>query len=420
MGGSLSQRRKAVIVGGSVAGLFLGNMLHRRGWDVGIYERVPDDLASRGAGIARHVEMVPIMAAAGVAETGPLGIEVEGRVAVDRHGQELGRFRFAQHLTSWSYVYNPLKAAFPAERYHGGRELVAIERSGRRPLARFADGGTVEADLVVGADGFRSRVRGLLAPAVVPRYAGYVAWRGLVAETALPAAFRAGGFGQYCFCFPPGGQFIGYPVAGTDDSVAPGRRRYNFLWYRHVADGAPLADLLTDEAGHTHDYSIPPPLIRADLVQRLHRDAAADLPRPLAEAVALADHPMLQPIYDVDSDRIAFDGVALIGDAAFVARPHAGIGVLKAGEDALALATALAEAADVPGALDRFAAERLPAGKQAVALGRRLGAFIERGHDSPQTDPALGLTTEFILRVSARPPSHSPDLAMPVAVGVSA
>jgi len=68
MGGSLSQRRKAVIVGGSVAGLFLGNMLHRRGWDVGIYERVPDDLASRGAGIARHVEMVPIMAAAGVAE----------------------------------------------------------------------------------------------------------------------------------------------------------------------------------------------------------------------------------------------------------------------------------------------------------------------------------------------------------------
>lgn len=412
MGGAGPHGRKAVIVGGSVAGLFVGNMLLRQGWDVTICERVPDDLASRGAGIARHAEMVPIMAAAGVAEEGPLGVEVDGRIAVDRHGNELGRYRFAQHLTSWSYVYNPLKAAFPVARYHGGRELVAIERDGAgRPVARFADGSAVAADLVIGADGFRSRVRALLAPAVVPVYAGYVAWRGLVPETALPEAFRSSGFGQYCFCFPPGGQFIGYPVAGADDSVAPGRRRYNFLWYRHVADGAALADLLTDASGHRHDYSIPPPLIRPDLVQRLHRDAAADLPPALADVVGRVEHPMLQPIYDVDSDRIAFDGVALIGDAAFVARPHAGIGVLKAGEDALALSAALAAEANVAAALARFSAERLPAGKQAVALGRRLGAFIERGLDSPQTDPALGLTTEFILRVSARPPSHSPDLA---------
>lgn len=100
-----------------------------------------------------------------------------------------------------------------------------------------------------------------------------------------------------------------------------------------------------------------------------------------------------------------------MADAAFVARPHAGIGVLKAGEDAHALALALAAEPRVAAALDRFSAERLPAGKQAVALGRRLGAFIERGLDTPQTDPSLGLTTEFILRVSARPPSHSPELA---------
>ena len=410
--GTPQARRTAVIVGGSVAGLFAGNMLHRAGWDVAIAERVPDDLASRGAGIARHVEMEPIMAAAGVREAGPLGIQVDGRIAVDRHGAELGRFEFPQYLTSWSYVYNPLKAAFPAERYHGGRELAAIGRDGDRPVARFADGQEIVADLIVGADGFRSRVRQLLAPTVVPRYAGYVAWRGLVPETALPAAFRASGFGQYCFCFPPGGQFIGYPVAGADDSVAPGARRYNFLWYRHVP-AERLADLLTDASGHVHDYSIPPPLIRPDLVDGLRRDAARDLPKPLAEAVALAQHPMLQPIYDVESERIAFDGVALIGDAAFVARPHAGIGVLKAGEDAEALARSLARGGSVADALARFEAERLPEGKAAVALGRRLGAFIERGHDSPQSDPALGLTTEFILRVSARPPSHSPDLLVP-------
>ncbi|MGE0717980.1 MAG: FAD-dependent monooxygenase [Alphaproteobacteria bacterium] len=410
MGGPLPGRRKAVIVGGSVAGLFIGNMLHRAGWDVAVCERVPDDLASRGAGIARHAELEPIMAAAGVTETGPLGIQVDGRVAVDRHGTRLGRFAYPQYLTSWSYVYNPLRAALPDACYHAGRELVAIGRVGDRPVARFADGSSEPADLIVGADGFRSKVRALLAPAAVPRYAGYVAWRGLVPETALTPEFRASGFDEYCFCFPPGGQFIGYPVGGADDSIEPGHRRYNFLWYRHVPDGAPLTDLLTDASGRTHDYSIPPPLIRPDLVRRLAQDAARDLPGPLADTVALAHHPMLQPIYDVQSERIAFDGVALIGDAAFVARPHAGIGVLKAGEDAQALANALAGDTPVAEALRRFEAERLPSGRAAVVLGRRLGAFIERGLDSPQSDPALGLTTEFILRVSARPPSHSPEL----------
>ncbi|MCC7275328.1 MAG: FAD-dependent monooxygenase, partial [Alphaproteobacteria bacterium] len=367
-------------------------------------------LAARGAGIARHAEMEPIMAAAGVTEAGPLGIQVDGRVAVDRHGAVLGRFDFPQYLTSWSYVYNPLKAAFPRERYHSGRELVAIGHAAGRPVARFADGEAVAADLIVGADGFRSKVRALMAPGTEPRYAGYVAWRGLVAETELADDFRAGGFGQYCFCFPPGGQFIGYPVAGGDDSVEPGRRRYNFLWYRHVPDGAPLADLLTDDDGHRHEYAIPPPLIRRDLVERLRRDAARDLPAPLAAVVALAERPMLQPIYDVASERIAFEGVALVGDAAFVARPHAGIGVLKAGEDGFALARSLAQGGTVAAALARYEAERLPEGKAAVALGRRLGTFIERGLESPQSDPALGLTTAFILRVSARPPSHSPDL----------
>lgn len=409
MNGRPPQRRRAVIVGGSVAGLFAGNLLHRAGWDVTIHEKAAEDLASRGAGIARHAEMQPIMAAAGAHESGPLGMQVDARVAVDRHGVEIGRYAYLQHLTSWSYVYNPLKAAFPLDRYRSASELTVIENQGGRPLARFADGTAIAADLVIGADGFRSRVRALIAPAAAPRYAGYVAWRGLVAEGNMPPQFGAGDFTRFTFCFPPGGQFIGYPVPGADDSVAPGRRRYNFLWYYH-APADRLADWLTDARGHRHEFSIPPPLIRSDVVGHLRAEAARYLPAGLAEVVALAEQPMIQPIYDVDSDRIATDGVALIGDAAFVARPHAGVGVLKAGEDAFALAGALTDGTPVADALRRFEAERLPEGKAAVALGRRLGAFIERGLDSPQSDPTLGLTTEFILRVSARPPSHSPEL----------
>lgn len=140
MGTPAPARRKAIIVGGSVAGLFVGNMLHRAGWDVAIYERVPDDLASRGAGIARHAEMEPIMAAAGVTETGPLGIQVDGRIAVDRHGKQLGQFAFPQYLTSWSYVYNPLKAAFPAGATKAGASWwrSAMTATARSPISPMA------------------------------------------------------------------------------------------------------------------------------------------------------------------------------------------------------------------------------------------------------------------------------------------
>ena len=70
------------------------------------------------------------------------------------------------------------------------------------------------------------------------------------------------------FCLPPGEQFLGYPVAGSDNDLRPGRRRYNIIWYRR-ADEAELNELpwlLTDARGILHSISIPPPLIRGDAI----------------------------------------------------------------------------------------------------------------------------------------------------------
>ena len=137
----------------------------------------------------------------------------------------------------------------------------------------------VAADLVVGADGIRSRVRALLAPAVVPNYGGYVAWRGIMDETDLSAAFMAETFDRFSFCFPPGGQFIGYPLLGQDGSTAPGARRYNFLWYTHVAGGDDLEGLMTDESGERHEFDSaaadPQSYIEALRQSRRTRPAAA-------------------------------------------------------------------------------------------------------------------------------------------------
>jgi 2-polyprenyl-6-methoxyphenol hydroxylase-like FAD-dependent oxidoreductase len=397
------KRRRAVVIGGSVGGLFIANMLIRRGWDVDIFERVGGELASRGAGIARHHEMIAIMAAAGAEPGDELGIAVNGRTAYDRTGRIIARYDYPQHLTGWSQVYNQLYAAFPREHYHLNQELVSIGSAGETCIAQFASRADINADLIVGADGFRSTVRSLVAPETVPLYGGYVAWRGLMAETDLSKEFRADTFNRFSFCFPPKSQFIGYPLSGPDDSIAPGRRRYSFLWYYPVADGEALADILTDEAGRRYDYSIPPPLIRGTHIVKLREMARDLLPAQFAEVVTRASQYMVQPIYDVESKHISFDNVALVGDAAFVARPHVGVGVLKAGQDALALADALSVSDSVAKGLERYESIRLACGREAVRFGRHLGSFIERGLVGPWADPTLNLTPESIIRVSARP-----------------
>lgn len=398
---------KAVIAGGSVGGLFIGHMLLRQGWDVEIFERAVGGLESRGAGIAGHAELTAILNGIGVSGDRPPGIDVSGRIAFDRHGNQLASYDYPQYLTSWSSLFNLLYSAFPPQRYHLGVELRDIRHADAGAEVLLSNGEQILADLVVGADGIRSRVRELLAPGITPSYGGYVAWRGIMDEADLSAAFMSETFDRFSFCFPPGGQFIGYPLLGQDGSNAKGARRYNFLWYTHVRGGPDLDALMTDESGQKHE-SIPPPLIRKVNIESLRQAGRRDLPPRFAEVVLRADRHLLQPIYDVESARIAFGHVALIGDAGFVARPHVGIGVLKAAQDAAALARNLGESDKVSAALQGYQRERLQPNIDAVEFGRYLGSFIERGLVGPTSDPDLHLSYEFIIRESARLPRVRP------------
>jgi len=93
--------------------------------------------------------------------------------------------------------------------------------------------------------------------------------------------------------------------------------------------------------------------------------------------VTLTPQPFLQPIYDLESPRMAVGRVALLGDAAFLGRPHVAAGVTKAAEDALALVTALQSSADVPVALRRFEVARMAPNRRVVELARTLGASLQ-------------------------------------------
>ncbi len=363
---------RAIVAGGSLGGLFAANLLHRAGWEVQVFERVTAPLAGRGAGIVTHPALIEALAAAG-ADTGALGVEVPGRVVIGADGVATHRMERRQVLTSWSRLHALLSEATPEGMVRRGRCVERFEEGGGRVAAHFAEGAPAEGDLLVGADGIRSTVRRQMLPEVAARYAGYVAWRGVVEEAALSPATHRAVFERFAFGLPDGEQFLGYPIAGDDDDTRPGRRRWNFVWYR-PADTEVLRDLQTDVEGRHWPEGIPPPRLRPGLVAAMRADAGRLLGAPLAEMVARCPAPFVQPIMDLEVPRLVEGRVALLGDAAFVARPHVGMGVTKAAEDAVALAVALASG----GGLPAYEAARLSAGAAVVARARALGAYMER------------------------------------------
>jgi len=368
-------KRRALIVGGSMSGLLAAIALRRQGWDVDLFERVEKELAGRGAGIVAQGELIQRMRDFGL-ETAKLGVAMTTRLILDADGRTTLTLECPQILTAWERVYRVLRDAFPTERYHRGCGLTAFTQSDNAVEAHFSDGATVTADLLIGADGLRSTVRQLCLPDTAPLYAGYVAWRALLPEAAIPPAIHRELFLKMTFCLPPGEQCLGYPVTGPDNELREGQRRYNVVWYRPADEASELPALLTDRTGAKHSISIPPPMIRAEPIAAMRAAAERLLAPQFRAIVRLIDEPILQPIYDLASPRLAFGRVAIIGDAAFVARPHVAAGVSKAADDATALATALS-AQDVPGALRRYEAMRLPDNNKIIERARHLGAYLQ-------------------------------------------
>jgi len=255
--------------------------------------------------------------------------------------------------------------------------------------------------LLVGADGVRSTVRELLLPEAQPRYAGYVAWRGLVDEATFSSTADKELFERYTMCFPEGEMMLCYPVPGRDNDTRPGRRGYNHIWYRPTDSRETLPLLCTDASGHCHGISIPPPLIRPEVTARIKAEARELLAPQIAAVVERTDQLFFQAVFDLESPRLALGRVVLLGDAAFVARPHVGVGVTKAALDAECLAREIMAAdGDLDAALARYDRERRLFGSRIVARARRLGAYIEARLKPPseRTEAERQPPPEYLMR----------------------
>ncbi|WP_266157627.1 FAD-dependent monooxygenase [Dyella silvatica] len=367
------------IVGGSVGGLFAAVLLMRQGHQVTVMERARHGLTRRGAGLVVQEQVTRILHEVGLPQVAETGVWANERIVLDLHGKVMTREPRPQMQMSWDLLYDGFRKLLPERHYLTGATVSEVAPSDQSVKVMLADGPGFEFDLLIGADGQGSIVRNVVnedaTNSLRPDYVGYAAWRGLIAEDAVPRHAADILFERFAFHFDEGTQALGYLVPGADGQIAKGERRYNWVWYRQLP-AASLSDLFK-RAQRAGALSLGPGELPRDVRDALIADAQSQLPPPFAAAVAAEPQPFLQPIYDYESSRMVNRRVVLLGDAAFIARPHTAMGVAKAAADAMALASALA-AQPVDEALASYERARLPQGQAMVDYGRRLGLSLSR------------------------------------------
>jgi 2-polyprenyl-6-methoxyphenol hydroxylase-like FAD-dependent oxidoreductase len=358
------------IIGGSLAGLFVGILLSRDGHDVKIYERSKSGFGGRGAGLVPQREVFQLLREIGVEHLANFGVVSKDRIYFDRGGAIIERMHMPQMQISWDLLYSTVASRMGTDGYVLDRHVKNVTDDEAGSTIEFDDGSSEAAELVIGADGIGSVVRAAMNSETESRYAGYVAWRGLVPERQLRSAARVLP-GDFAFYVAPGNHALGYLVPGSAGEISEGERRYNWVWYRFL-DEAALPEAFTGKSGTKSRFSLARGELSVSRLDKLRNDASQLLPAPFSDAIKAEENPSVQGIFDYEAHRMVGRTTALLGDAAFVVRPHTAMGVGKAAGDALSLRDQLRSARNVSEALDRYENERIEVGREIATYGRRL------------------------------------------------
>jgi 2-polyprenyl-6-methoxyphenol hydroxylase-like FAD-dependent oxidoreductase len=336
---------EAIVVGAGPGGLAAGIALRRAGIEPLVFER-RTTLGAAGSGLTLWPNAIEALDQLGVAgaidrASGPVhGIAIRtwrGKT-IDATGPALMRRHFsgggaALHRAD---LQRALAAALGSERVRLGTRLEALDLRSDGVHARFSDGSTCDAPLLVGADGIRSLVRAALVGDLPLRYAGYTVWRG-VAPIALDEPTGTLSMGR-------GAQFGMFPL--------PAGRTYWFASLTVPEDGGDIspAQLLEAFAGW-HD-----PIER--LIAGTDREAI-----------------VVTPIHDADPFPTRARGaVALVGDAAHPSTPALGQGACQAIEDAVVLGRCLGRGRSVARALQEYERLRVDRTNAMTRQARQIGA----------------------------------------------
>ena len=364
----------ATIIGGSMAGLFAATALSKKGWDISVHEKVPVPLSARGAGIATYDELADLVFKA-TNNNNVLGTTAKSRVSLDINGKIINSYDYPQVYTSWQYLFSILREQISNDDYFMGDDCIKIEQNKHKAIAFFENGKKKETDLIIVANGIKSELRTYVDNKAHPQYAGYVGWRGVVNEEEISKNSLEILSNYFIVVLPYNQQIASYPIAGEGKNPFKiGERRINWIWYKPVPQNS-LQEILLGKSGQQFEDGIPPNEIRDEIVNDLFKEAEEKLPPQLVELVKITKQPLIQPIFDLQSMKMKNGRVVTIGDAAFTARPHVGMGVTKAAMDAFTLSEYLEDSSNLVD-LDKWEHSRLKESQFIVNRSRKLGQYL--------------------------------------------
>ncbi|CAB3963951.1 MULTISPECIES: FAD binding domain-containing protein [Burkholderia] len=373
---------KIVIAGGSIAGLAAALTLDCVGHEVMVCERSHTPLRGQGGGVAVLRRMMAFLEQHGRHCRQMISVPTHRRRWIDRDGIVTRDEPEMLPFSSWDAVYRSLCETLPRGRIHYGRTVTGFDQDADG-IDVHLDDERIRADVLIAADGSGSSLRTQLYPGYAPSFAGYLAWRGIVDEADFDTAAIESLVENMTLHKAPGELFMAFLIPALDGSLAPGSRRFNWLWYRNEADHNALRRHLTDRNGNVHHASVHPGLLSYDVVATLRQLARERLPASLSQLVLATHAPFNQAIFDALSPGFVDGRVALIGDAACTVRPHTASGTSKAARDAVSLAEALpTDATDIVERLSRWSVQR----REEVT------SLLDKG---PQLAAAFGLGTQI-------------------------
>jgi 6-hydroxynicotinate 3-monooxygenase len=338
----MDRKTRIAVVGAGLGGLTAAGFLQRAGFPVRVYEQAPT-FSRIGAGIILSANATKVLRRLGVErdliatgikpdcyisrtwDTGATQYEIYFDAESERRygGTYLNVHRGDLHAVLEKAVL-PGSIAF-------GHHLIDLERRGEATRLIFANGATAEADIVIGADGVRSKVRDVLLGAEPPRFVRAVAQRAIFPTERL-RGFKIPDCTKW---WGPDRHILAYFITSRRDEI-------------YVIGVIPAASWESDAA------SLPCP--REDLI-----GAFAGFHSDLQRVIEAADEVSVWPIFDRErDDRWSGDHIVLMGDACHPVRPYMAAGGAMAVEDGAILSRCLAQFDDPAEAFRVYQATRIP------------------------------------------------------------
>ncbi|XP_015571627.1 6-hydroxynicotinate 3-monooxygenase isoform X2 [Ricinus communis] len=367
---------KAIIVGGSIAGISCAHALILAGWNAVVLEKSnsPPKGSPTGAGIGIDLLSQQIIKS-WLANphllhelTFPLSIDQNIVTDGDKATRILTRDEnFNFRAAHWADLHGLLYSDLPPEIFLWGHLCLSFNVSEDKTSVNVKAKALqtdeiieIKGDLLVAADGCLSSIRRTFLPDLKLRYSGYCAWRGVLDFSGKEGSETIVGIRKV---YPDLGNCLYFHLNGGIHSVLyelP-KEKLNWIWYVHQPE--PKGSSVTMK-------------VSSDVINNMYQEAEKVWPHEFVKVMKDTKEPFLNIMYDCDPlEQIVWDRVVLIGDAAHPTTPHGLRSTNMSIVDAAVLGKRLEKwgVENLPSALEEYQGLRLPVTSKQVLHSRRMG-----------------------------------------------